>query len=188
MYEDGKMSPAAYSYLMECTYNYYLSDTESGREYWHNQAEKFRKTGYTDSGNAKWNAAIRTMPNRPTTTPTKEEHYFRNELNLQYDWVTFQKLNKRLPDHLKWEELSLGQSAFHKFEDINNRKYVSACGHFEAVYTKDNELVDERYSQIDMGTYNYYGPSQYDLHKDIDVAPYGKWGNTPKGWIWSGVF
>lgn len=119
---------------------------------------------------------------------SQEEHYIRNGLNLQFEWDEFQKLNGRLPDNLKWKELPLTQSAFHKFGQANNRKYVSSCEHFEAVYTKENYLVDENFSALNMGTYNYYGSSQYDLHKKIDVAPYGKWGNTKKGWIWSELY
>ncbi len=36
--------------------------------------------------------------------------------------------------------------------------------------------------------YNYYGPAQAQKHTDIDVSPWGKWGNTPKGWVWSDWF
>lgn len=54
--------------------------------------------------------------------------------------------------------------------------------------TKKNDLVNEGFSEMNMGTYNYYELSQRDLHKIVDVYPYLKWGNTPKGWIWTGVF
>lgn len=125
------------------------------------------------------------MPSAPTDSITKEQHFFRNELNLQFSWSTFETLNDRLPDNLKWKELPPEQSAFHKFGQVNNRKYVSACEHFEVVYTKENYLVDESFSAMNMGTYNYYGPAQAKKHTDIDVSPWGKWGNTPKGWVWS---
>ena len=128
------------------------------------------------------------MDSRPTGNITKEEHFFRNNLNIQFEWDDFKKLNERLPDNLKWKELEeITKSAFHKIGQINNRKYVSACEHFEIVFTKENYLVDEGFSALNMGTYNYYGPSQEELHTNVDVLPYGKWGNTPKGWVWSGM-
>ena len=50
---------------------------------------------------------------------------------------------------------------------------------------KEKYLVDENFSAMNMGTYNYYGPTQMQKHNKIDVAPWEKWENTPKGWIWS---
>lgn len=128
------------------------------------------------------------MPYKPDENITMEEHYLRNNLNIQYEWDDFQKLQNQLPENLKWKKLTSTQSLFHKFGQGNNRKYVSACEHFEAVYTKENYLVDEKFSAMNMGTYNYYGPSQTELHAKVDVETWGKWGNTEKGWIWSKVF
>ena len=34
-------------------------------------------------------------------------------------------------------------------------------------FTKDNQLVDAEFSSVNMGTYNYYGPSQPDEHKKV---------------------
>lgn len=78
----------------------------------------------------------------------------------------------------QWKELPFEQSAFHKFGQVNNKKYVSACEHFEVVYTKENFLVDEGFNSTYMGTYNYYGPSQADKHKKYDVDPYFDYGNV----------
>ena len=67
---------------------------------------------------------------------------------------------------------------------FSNRKYVSACGHFEIVYTEENYLVDERFFSLNMGTYNYYGPDKALLHEKFDVEPWIKWGNTLNGtWL-----
>ena len=93
--------------------------------------------------------------------------------------------NRHVPKNPRPQKSSLLQSLFHKFGQGNNKKYVSACEHFEAVYTKEKYLVDENFSAMNMGTYNYYGPTQMQKHNKIDVAPWEKWGNTPKGWIWS---
>ena len=167
-----------------------MADDEFSKNQYHQWAEDFRETGYTTSNGLfpDVDAGIEYMPTLPTGDLSEEQHYFRNELNLQFSWETFEILNARLPDNLKWKKLEPEQSVFHKIGQINNRKYVSACEHFEAVYTKENYLVNENFSDLNMGTYNYYGPSQYDLHKNIDVAPYGKWGNTSKGWAWSRAF
>ena len=187
MYENGEMAPMAYSYLMNLTYQWYLANDEASKAIYHQWAEDFRENDYKTTNGVFPNvdAGIEYMPTAPTDSITKEQHFFRNELNLQFSWETFKTLNERLPDNLKWKELPIEQSAFHKFGQINNRKYVSACEHFEVVYTKENYLVDENFSALNMGTYNFYGPAQVQKHADIDVEPWLKWGNTPKGWIWS---
>lgn len=106
MYENGEMAPGAYSFLMVCTYYYYLEDTEEGKAWWNQQAENFRNSGYTDTGNEYWNWALDQMSSRPSgETISEEEHYFRNCLNIQFEWDDFEKLNERLPDNLKWKEL-----------------------------------------------------------------------------------
>ena len=184
MYENGEMSPGAYSFLMVCTYQYYLSDTQEGKDWWNAQAENFRNSGYTDTGNEYWNWTLTQMDSKPSGEEiSEEEHYFRNCLNIQFEWDEFEKLNERLPEDLKWRELPWYQSIFHKFSldtawQGNNRKYVSACEHFEVVYTKENYLVDEEFNSTYMGTYNYYGPTQAEEHKKYDVDPYFEYGNV----------
>ena len=42
---------------------------------------------------------------------------------------------------------------------MHNRKYVSADGYFEAVYSYDGKLLNEGVADIDKGTYNYF-PSE----------------------------
>ena len=78
------------------------------------------------------------MPTLPTGQLTQEQHYFRNKLNIEFDWDYFEKLNTRLPQNLKWRELEWNQSLLHKFGAWENRKCVSACEHFEVVYTSEN--------------------------------------------------
>lgn len=183
MFENGEMSPMAYSYLMNLTYQWYLADDQESKDYYNKLANDFRGTGYTTTNGVfpSVDKGIEFMKSLPTGDITKEEHYFRNKLNLQFrSWSDFKKLQSRLPDKLKWSELPWYKSVYHKQWQINNRKYVSACGHFEVVYTKENYLVDESFSSTNMGTYNYYGPSQAALHTQFDVNPYNKWGNVPK--------
>ena len=188
MYENGEMAPMAYSYLMNLTYQWYLADTEEDRELFHQWAEEFRATGYTTTNGffTSVDEGIAYMPSIPTETLSQEQHFYRNKLNLRIQWNDYLKLQERLPDHLQWRELKkFRENGFHRIERFDNRKYVSACEHFELVYTSENELVDERFSPMDMGTYNYYGLTQADKHTKVDVVPWIKWGNTPKGWIWS---
>ena len=107
MFEDGEMTPMAYTYLMKLTYNWYLADTQEEKDMWHKKAEDFRASGYTDTGNKELNDAIKFMSRLPQEGEelTKEQHYFRNKLNIQMSWDDFQKLQSRLPDNLKFEEL-----------------------------------------------------------------------------------
>ncbi len=184
MFENGQMAPMAYTYLMNLTYQWYLADDEFSKNQYHQWAEDFRETGYSTTNGLfpDVDGGIEFMPTLPTGVLNEEQHYFRNKLNLQFEWNTFQTLNERLPDNLKWRELPLLQSVFHKFSlgtawQGNNRKYVSACEHFELVYTKENHLVDSIFSSEYMRTYNYYGPSQADKHKKHDVDTYFLYGN-----------
>jgi RHS repeat-associated protein len=184
MFEKGKMSPGAYTYLMLQTYNYYLATDDAGRDAAHKAAEDFRNTGYEDTGDAEFNRIINAMSSLPTEAITREQHFLRNDLNIEFTWDEFQTLNKNLPTNLQWKELPWYESLYHKFSlkatwQGNNRKYVSACEHFEAVYTKENFLVDAAFSKTYMGTYNYYGPRQAALHVRFDVDPYRELGNTP---------
>ena len=59
-----------------------------------------------------------------------------------------------------------------------NVKFISADGHFEAVYDKEGKLLTEENDPINMGTYNYFGPNDFNGHKEYDVEPYYIYGNT----------
>ena len=56
---------------------------------------------------------------------------------------------------------------------MRNRKYVSADGYFETVYSYDGKLLNEGVADIDMGTYNYVPSTKgwtykaYHLLKDM---------------------
>ena len=185
------MAPMAYTYLTYLTYEYYLSDSEEEKAQFHIQMDEFRYNDYETSNGKSFenngqtinvDEGIAFMDVRPTEDISKEQHYFRNKLNLQYEWEDFVKLNEALPDYLQWYELPFYKSIFHKFSfneswQGNNRKYVSKCEHFEIVFTKENYLVDADFNSTYMGTYNYFGPS-YDEHFPTDVDPYYLWGNV----------
>ena len=61
---------------------------------------------------------------------TENIHYFRNKLNIEYEWKDFEKLNKRLPEKYKWVKLTLSESAMHQYTAPIyklkfNKKYIS---------------------------------------------------------------
>ena len=66
MYEEGKLSPGAYSYLMYCTYMYLLSDDDYSRNMWNSAANELRNKGYSDVDDGYWSNIIRGMSNRPS--------------------------------------------------------------------------------------------------------------------------
>ena len=64
---------------------------------------------------------------------------------------------------------------------MHNRKYVSADGYFEAVYSYDGKLLNEGVADIDMGTYNYLpsGKSFFG-HFFKDMITYEVYKNSKK--------
>ena len=67
---------------------------------------------------------------------------------------------------------------------MHNRKYVSADGYFEAVYSYDGKLLNEGVADIDMGTYNY-APSTKGIdykwyHLLKDMITYDVYKNSKK--------
>ena len=180
MYENGEMAPAAYSYLWKLTYNWWLADTEWEKSEIEQKANEFRNSGYTDTGYEGWNERIEKMDKKPSAPISEEEHFFRNELNITYSYEDLQKINEVAPENVKWTLYSPEKSALHQntSSDNSNKKYVSADGHFEAVYTKDGVLLSETYYPVDMGTYNY-GVSTSE-HIALDIVPYYSYGGNVK--------
>lgn len=115
---------------------------------------------------------------------TENIHYFRNKLNIEYEWKDFEKLNNRLPEGYKWKILGFPADLMHQNTAPNtttmrNKKYVSADGYFEAVYSYDGKLLNEGVADIDMGTYNY-APSEkgFFKHYGKDMITYNFLKNT----------
>jgi len=104
------------------------------------------------------------------------EHYFRTSLNHGVP----QKLSEmvQLAKNGKWELLDVGDSILHMYGDKGeyNLKFVSADGHFEAVYDINGNLVT---NELNMGTYNYVSPKNGPGHAKFDVISYSYLGNTP---------
>ena len=118
-----------------------------------------------------------------------EVHYFRNRLNVEYSWEDFEKLNKRLPEKYRWEQMKWPLDKEHQntaplFK--RNKKYVSFDGYFEIVFSDDGVLLNEERASLDMGTYNYAPSTQEERLKAIfghifsDMLPYYMMENTEK--------
>ncbi len=182
MYENGEMSPGAYSYLMKLTYNYYLADTDEDRRYFSELAEQFRATNYTSTPFSNWNFIISNMASKSSSgTVSKWEHYYRNNLNIEFSYDELMKLNERLPENMKWTDDVAAD--FHQNHTVNgqdNIKYVSADGHFEIVYNANGEIQNQYNDTDDMGTYNYCSPESDPIgHVTYDIVPYMAHGNVP---------
>ena len=175
MFENGEMAPMAYTYLMNLTYQWLLANTQEEKDVYHQWAEDFRNNDYLTTGGEFKNVdeGIIFMPSLPGNTLTKDEHFFRNELNIQLSYNDIQKLNNNpdVPDCVKWDLLSLDASALHQNTAVGgpNLKYVSKDGHFEVVFNANHQII---YDPLDMGTYNYVSPNDAMGHAAKDVVPY----------------
>jgi hypothetical protein len=73
--------------------------------------------------------------------------------------------------------------AFHMYgkDGEYNLKFISADGHFEAVYNKDGVLLIKENDPVNMGTFNYaHQLADQMTHYNLDVWPYFMWNNTPE--------
>lgn len=181
MYENNELSPGAYSYLMKLTYNYLLADNDNDRNYYNKLADDFRKTNYTKTEFGGWNFIISNMKSRPSGGKVEEwEHYYRNNLNIEFSYDELMKLNEKLPDNMKWTTVVASFHQNHTVDGKENVKYVSGCGHFEIVFNARNEIQNQYNNTDDMGTYNYYSPTSHAINHTIyDVRPYSKYKNVP---------
>ena len=79
--------------------------------------------------------------------------------------------------------LSFNNAVFANTTTMRNRKYVSADGYFEAVYSYNNNktLLNEGKYDVDMGTYNYIPSGKNFLgHLKKDMFTYDAYKNTKK--------
>jgi len=105
------------------------------------------------------------------TPPSMEEHYDRNQNNIQfpeeYDETFFKE----------WDDSVSANCHQFSASDRDNVKYVSPDGSYEAIYDVNNKLVTD---PRDVGTYNFVSPNE-DLvgHFIKDVIPWIRYGNSP---------
>ena len=83
----------------------------------------------------------------------------------------------------KRELLPIGDSLYHIYgeDGLFNTKFISneGEGKYEGVYNKEGLLLAEENDSVNMGTYNYCGPTaDLFLHGLLDLGPYYAWGNV----------
>jgi hypothetical protein len=114
---------------------------------------------------------------------SEKEHYFRNY---------FSRAPKTLDEMVKiileeesnifeWKLLPWTNMAFHMYgkDGEYNLKFISADGHFEAVYNRDGILLTQDNNPLNMGTFNYaHQLADQMTHYNLDVWPYFMWNNT----------
>ena len=181
-YKSGQMAPMAYSHLMNLTYQWYLADDQASKAKYHQWAKDFRANDYKTTNGVfpDVDAGIEYMQKLPYAPLNEEQHYFRNELNIQFEWKDFQKLQKRLPSDMEWNGNVLANEHQNKlYNNQPNKKYVSACGSFEVIYNANNELQTQYNNWQDMGTFNYMSPIDYWFdHLIYDLWPYYQYDNV----------
>jgi hypothetical protein len=116
-------------------------------------------------------------------TVTEEVHYFRN---------CFSRAPSTLDEMMAiirheqggifgWKLMSRQSTRLHMFgrNGEYNMKFISADGHFEAVYNIAGEKLTEENDPMNMGTFNYGDPINEKLeHVVYDVLPFFEWKNT----------
>ncbi len=108
----------------------------------------------------------------------RDLHYFRNELNRAP--ATRDEL---MAEKEKWTLLSIGDSLYHMYgeDGLFNTKFLSneGEGKYEGVYDRGGLLLTEENDPVNMGTYNYCGPTKNKtMHGLLDVVPYNLFGNV----------
>lgn len=97
---------------------------------------------YNGAWNAVVNNNVQTRPDGGGSMSIKER-FFRNKLNLEFSYDDLMKLNDRLPENMKWSEVTSTLHQHHTVDGKDNIKYVSADGHFEIVYNGNNETQNQ---------------------------------------------
>ncbi|MDR2793389.1 MAG: hypothetical protein LBB61_06955 [Treponema sp.] len=115
--------------------------------------------------------------------PSLREHYFR--INFSRAPKTLDEMVRIIMDKesniFEWELLPWQNMAFHMYgkDGEYNLKFISADGHFEAVYNKEGILLTQDTDPLNMGTFNYaHQLADQMTHYNVDVWPYFMWNNT----------
>jgi hypothetical protein len=124
-----------------------------------------------------------TLINTIGEVKSSKVHYFR---------IHFSRAPKTLDDMIKiimdkednifkWELLPWQSMAFHMYgkDGEYNLKFISADGHFEAVYNREGVLLTKDNDPLNMGTFNYaHQLADQMTHYNLDVWTYFMWNNT----------
>jgi RHS repeat-associated protein len=179
MFKNHEISYGAYSYLMLQTYNYYLGIDGAS-----DNAQAFRDSGYTDTGDSYWNSIIATkidVDGPLLINISIADHFFRNKLNIEFSWSEMEILSSdKVPKNIRWDDNVAANLHQNHTDGGANIKYVSGDGHFEVIYNAKHIIQNKDNNSDDMGTYNYRSPSDWFGHYYKDVVPYNSWGNVSK--------
>jgi hypothetical protein len=114
---------------------------------------------------------------------SQEIHYFR--IHFSRAPKVLDEMIKTILDNrnniFEWELLPWQNMAFHMYgkDGEYNLKFISADGHFEAVYNKNGMLLTQENDPLNMGTFNYaHQLADQMTHYNLDVWPYFMWNNT----------
>ena len=187
LFENNEIAPMAYTYIMQNIYDWYIADDAAKRAEITEKLAEFKRSKYKYTGIKFYDDGIKYLPELPDKI-TEDIHYFRNKLNIEYEWKDFEKLNERLPEEYRWKILGFPADLMHQNTSPSiitkkNIKYVSFDGYFEAVYSYNNNktLLNEGKYDVDMGTYNYIPSGKNFLgHLKKDMFTYDAYKNTKK--------
>jgi hypothetical protein len=114
---------------------------------------------------------------------SKREHYFRNNFSRAPENLDemVKIILKKENNIFKWELLPWQSMSLHMYgkDGEYNLKFISADGHFEAVYNREGILLTKDNDPLNMGTFNYaHQLADLMTHYNLDVWPYFMWNNT----------
>lgn len=121
-------------------------------------------------------------------TITEESHYLRNYFSRAPSTLNEMMaiIQHEQGGSFGWKLMSKNSTQLHMFgrNGEYNMKFISADGHFEAVYNIDGEKLTEENDSMNMGTFNYGDPINEKLrHVVYDVLPFFEWRNSQKSMI-----
>ncbi|GHU78637.1 hypothetical protein FACS189462_3630 [Spirochaetia bacterium] len=121
--------------------------------------------------------------NKTGKVKSQREHYFR--IHFSRAPKTLDEMVQIISDQennlFEWKLLPWQSMAFHMYgtDGEYNLKFMSADGHFEAVYNKDGILLTQENDPKNMGTFNYaHQLADQVTHYNLDIWPYFMWNNT----------
>jgi hypothetical protein len=114
---------------------------------------------------------------------SREIHYFRTHFSRAPK--TLDEMTRIILGNentiFEWKLLPWQNMAFHMYgkDGEYNLKFISADGHFEAVYNRDGIVLTQENDPLNMGTFNYaHQLADQITHYNLDVWPYFMWNNT----------
>lgn len=116
-------------------------------------------------------------------TVTEAAHYLRNCFNRAPSTLDEMMaiIQYEQGGTFGWKLMSRQSTRLHMFgrNGEYNMKFISADGHFEAVYNIDGVKLTEENDPMNMGTFNYGDPINEKLrHAVYDVLPFFEWRNS----------